>query len=335
MEVEDYWIEETAEQNAIDENNEERVEDICEISQKSASQQISNLPKPSPKPLVPVVLSSANHQGSGRKINVRFVKDTNHVNFAKSIDPPAPLTSVPRKVAFLGCGSRSGFIVPSRFEYSPATGPATPCSSKGSNPSIVTGTRCSPHDSPDSVVSSSHGNLGVNFVEVIDPPEPLTSTPRKVARSESPPVVQTVVVPCPSKETDADIFAGAKTGTHCSPHNSPDSADSSAAENLAGSHSADGQVSDETKTATNFSVAECSNHHFTPTTLTRLLESTKTGQLILESRSLGKLTDDSQADIVAIIADYHNQKGLEATQQIVEEYATSIVTLFKGELKVN
>lgn len=79
--------------------------------------------------------------------------------------------------------------------------------------------------------------------------------------------------------------------------------------------------------------ASCSKH-FTPTTLSRLLESTVTGKLILERAAQGPLSKDSQKDLVAIIADYHCSRGAETTESILGEYVNSVTSFFKGECKV-
>ncbi|XP_065081993.1 uncharacterized protein LOC135704454 [Ochlerotatus camptorhynchus] len=73
--------------------------------------------------------------------------------------------------------------------------------------------------------------------------------------------------------------------------------------------------------------------HFSPTTLSRLLESTVTGKHLLERGARGPLSKDSQKELVAIIADYHCQRGAETTECILGEYVHSITALFKGESK--
>lgn len=74
--------------------------------------------------------------------------------------------------------------------------------------------------------------------------------------------------------------------------------------------------------------------HFSPKTLSRLLGSTVTGKHLLERGVLGPLSKDSQKELVAIIADYHCQKGAETTERVIEEYVDSIKALFKSEHKV-
>ncbi|XP_062537735.1 uncharacterized protein LOC134206071 [Armigeres subalbatus] len=78
--------------------------------------------------------------------------------------------------------------------------------------------------------------------------------------------------------------------------------------------------------------ASCSMH-FSPATLTRLLDTTVTGKQILQRGSLGLLSKDSQKELVAIVADYHCQRGAETNERVLEEYVNSITALFKGETK--
>lgn len=143
-----------------------------------------------------------------------------------------------------------------------------------------------------------------------------------------------VPVDCSSKETNAHISAD----TSCPPRGNCSNSVVTCATETDDCHPDNVQVkiavANEKKPVSNFSVTECSNHHFTPSILSRLLKSTVAGDAILESGNLGPLTSESRKELVAIIADYHHQKGLQATERTLDEYATSITALFKSESKV-
>ncbi|XP_065091347.1 uncharacterized protein LOC135712311 [Ochlerotatus camptorhynchus] len=182
----------------------------------------------------------------------------------------------------------------------------------------------------------------INSVKSINSLVPLNIIPRRVLASGSDNTVSSrtgclpaVLVDCSSKKTDAQI----STDISCPQHKKcSDSVESSATETHE-CHLDDVQVklgiANGKKTASEFSVIECSNHHFTPSILSGLLDSTITGKQIIERGNLGPLTTESQRELVSIIADYHYQKGLQASERILDEYATSITALFKSESKVN
>lgn len=73
---------------------------------------------------------------------------------------------------------------------------------------------------------------------------------------------------------------------------------------------------------------------FCPNLLLSLLESSETGKSLLKRSKEGEFTIKSQKELTGIIAEYHLSLEIETTEAVLDEYASSIVLLFRQEKKV-
>lgn len=74
---------------------------------------------------------------------------------------------------------------------------------------------------------------------------------------------------------------------------------------------------------------------FGPDQLRTLLESSITGQSLFDRSTQGEFSSQSQKELVGILAEYHLSLGIKTTEDVLHNYATAIVLLFKQEKKVS
>lgn len=68
--------------------------------------------------------------------------------------------------------------------------------------------------------------------------------------------------------------------------------------------------------------------------LVELLNRTITGKEILKRGARGPLSNESQRELVGIIADYHNSLGIAVKEEVLRDYSEAIITQFKHETLV-